>query len=101
MPDCKSWVTHIRQGIEDSRNVRLWQDSINMLNTVSESIFSRSAHFILELLQNAEDAGSVGSNYGEIEFCISPDRIKVTHNGVPFTDTNVDAICGVRSSKKT
>jgi len=97
--DCENWVQHIRQEIEKSRNVRLWQDSIHMLNTVSESIFSRSAHFILELLQNAEDARS-NSGSGEIEFSISPARIKVTHNGVPFTDTNVDAICGVRSNKK-
>lgn len=97
--DCENWVKHIRQEIEGSRNVRLWQDSIHMLNTVSESIFSRSAHFILELLQNAEDARS-NSGSGEIEFSISPARIKVTHNGVPFTDANVDAICGVRSSKK-
>jgi anti-sigma regulatory factor (Ser/Thr protein kinase) len=101
MPDCKSWVTQIRKDIEDSRKARLWQDSVNMLSTVSESIFSRSAHFILELLQNAEDAGSdLGTNRGEIEFRISPERIQVTHNGVPFNDTNVDAICGVRSSKK-
>jgi len=97
--DCENWVQHIRQEIEKSRNVRLWQDSIHMLNTVSESIFSRSAHFILELLQNVEDARS-NSGSGEIEFSISPARIKVTHNGVPFTDTNVDAICGVRSNKK-
>jgi len=101
MPDCKSWVTHIRQEIEASRQVRLWQDSINMLSTVSESVFSRSAHFILELLQNAEDAGSTTqTGSGEIQFSISPTRIKVMHNGVPFTDLNVDAICGVRSSKK-
>lgn len=101
MPDYKNCVAQIRQEIEASRKARLWQDSVNMLRTVSESIFSRSAHFILELLQNAEDAGSaLGTNCGEIEFCISPHRIKVTHNGIPFTDTNVNAICGVRSSKK-
>jgi hypothetical protein len=101
MPDCKSWVTQIRKDIDTSRRARLWQDSVNMLSTVSESIFSRSAHFILELLQNAEDAGSAfGTNRGEIEFRISPERIRVTHNGAPFNDTNVDALCGVRSSKK-
>lgn len=99
--DCKSYVLQISQEIEASRKTRLWQDSIHMLSTVSESIFSRSAHFILELLQNAEDAGAAnGSGKGEITFSISPDRIKVTHNGTPFVDTNVNAICGVRSSKK-
>jgi hypothetical protein len=72
-----------------------------MLNTVSESIFSRSAHFILEVLQNAEDAGPKTANPdGQIEFSISPTRIKITHNGTPFSERNVDAICGVRSTKK-
>jgi hypothetical protein len=96
----KSVIKRIRQEIEDSRRVRLWQDSINMLDTVSESVFSRSAHFILEILQNAEDAGSKLPGKGEISFYVSPSRIKVTHNGASFSDVNVDAICGVRSSKK-
>lgn len=72
-----------------------------MLSTISESIFSRSAHFILELLQNAEDAGArAGTAKGEIEFRISPERIIVVHNGSPFAEADIDAICGVRSTKK-
>jgi len=72
-----------------------------MLSTISESIFSRSAHFILEILQNAEDSGSrIGTGLGEIEFSISPERIRISHNGSPFTEDDVNAICGVRSNKK-
>lgn len=79
----------------------MWDDSIRMLSTISESIFSRTAHFILELLQNAEDAGiKSGSRAGEIEFLISRARLKVSHNGAPFTEDDVNAICGVRSKKK-
>lgn len=100
MDRAEDFVKHIQQEIEDSRKVRLWQDSINMLDTVSVSIFSRSAHFILEILQNAEDAGSRLPGKGEISFHVSPSRIKVTHNGAPFKDMNINAICGVRSSKK-
>ena len=67
----------------------------------NQDIFSRSAHFILELLQNAEDSGVLsGSPDGAIEFRISKERVEVTHNGSSFAETNVDAICGVRSSKK-
>jgi hypothetical protein len=101
MPTPKEYVEKIRSEIESARGSRLWKDSVNMLNTVAESVFSRSAHFILESLQNAEDAGlkDCPAN-GEIEFSISPDRIRVTHNGTPFTEGNVDAICGVRSTKK-
>lgn len=101
MQTAKAYVETIRQEIENSRSSRLWRDSINMLSTVSESIFSRSAHFILELLQNAEDADPKNAPAGgKIEFAISQSRIRVGHNGAPFTETNVDAICGVRSTKK-
>lgn len=101
MQSPKAYITNIRQEIEASRNTRLWQDSINMLSTISESIFSRSAHFILELLQNAEDAClRIRRSSGRITFRISPDRIRVAHNGAPFNQADVSAICGVRSSKK-
>src|SRR2546421_6956492 len=96
-----AYIDEIRRDIEESSRTRLGKDSVNMLNTVSESIFSRSAHFILELLQNAEDAGPKNvPPSGEIEFAISKTRIRITHNGMPFTTANVDAICGVRSTKK-
>ena len=100
MVNPQSLVEEIGREIDDSRKVRLWQDSIHMLSTVSESIFSRSAHFILEILQNAEDAGSKLPGHGEITFQVSPSKIKVMHNGAPFRDINVNAICGVRSCKK-
>src|SRR5262245_61548536 len=100
MATAKEYVDGLRAEIEAARSTRLWRDSINMLTTVSESVFSRSAHFILELLQNAEDAGPKDRPAaGEIEFRVSASRIRVTHNGVPFSESNVDAICGVRSSK--
>lgn len=101
MSNPKEYVEKILKEIESSRNTRLWEDSIHMLGIISESIFSRSAHFILELLQNAEDAGSkIGAGVGEIGFSVSPVRIKITHNGQPFNEEDVNAICGVRSSKK-
>jgi hypothetical protein len=100
MSTAKEYIQRVRSEILDSRNSRLWKDSVNLLNTVAESVFSRSAHFILELLQNAEDAGRNCPATGEIEFAISENRIRVTHNGMPFSEENVDAICGVRSTKK-
>ncbi len=101
MSSAKTYIETLRKEIEESARTRLGKDSVNMLNTVSESVFSRSAHFILELLQNAEDSGpKVSSASGSIEFRISSERIRITHNGLPFQEQNVDAICGVRSTKK-
>ena len=101
MPSARKYVEKVGSEIDQARGSRLWRDSVNMLNTVAESVFSRSAHFILELLQNAEDAGPKNCRPdGRIEFVISESRIQVSHNGTPFTEDNVDAICGVRSTKK-
>jgi hypothetical protein len=103
MLTARQYVEKVRSEIEAARSSRLWTDSVNMLQTVAESVFSRSAHFILELLQNAEDSGlrnCSSSGGGEIEFTISRERIRVSHNGTPFVEDDVDAICGVRSTKK-
>jgi hypothetical protein len=96
----RKFVEELFHDIESSRNTRLGDDATSMLRIISESVFARSAHFILELLQNAEDSGKDLRHAGEIEFSISPRRIRVSNNGSAFTHSNVDAICGVRPSKK-
>ena len=100
LADPEAWIEHIREEIWAAQTTRLWKDSINMLNTVSESVFSRAAHFILELLQNGEDACARADREGRITFRISPERVRVAHNGGAFTKDDVSAICGVRSTKR-
>lgn len=100
MQSPKEYIESIYADIQESQSSRIWKDSVNMLNTVSESVFSRSAHFILELLQNAEDASGGKNTRGTVEFAISNNQIRVTHNGRLFSEANCDAICGVRSTKK-
>lgn len=41
--------------ILDSKETRIWADFLRALSLVSEKIFARSSHFLLELIQNAED----------------------------------------------
>ena len=55
----------------------------------------------LELLQNAEDArrhNGVGAS--RIRFDLRRDRLRVFHDGRPFTPTDVHAICSVGDSSK-
>lgn len=54
----------------------------------------------MELIQNAEDAGLGLEQRGIFEIRINKERVKVTHNGRPFIENDVKAICGIRSSKK-
>ena len=58
-------------------------------------LYSDRAHFIFELIQNAEDAGAT-----ELTFELFGDRLEVRHDGRPFTTADVRGICGVGQGTK-
>lgn len=58
-------------------------------------LYSDRTHFILEVLQNAEDA-----NANAIDFDLYHDRLEVRHNGRDFSYGDVAGICGVDLSTK-
>jgi hypothetical protein len=65
--------------------------------------YDSSAHFIFELLQNAEDAlkrrnGWNGSR--EVRFELTPTSLRITHCGNPFTLEDVRGVCGVGETTK-
>jgi hypothetical protein len=51
------------------------------------AMYADTAHFVYELLQNADDAGAT-----EIRFLLSGDSLVVEHNGKPFDEEDVRAI---------
>jgi len=104
----KEVVSRIREGLDASRDTRIWPEYVRALNLISQVIFTRSAGFVLELVQNAEDAGrgvteGAGRSVagpGRFEVSVNASRVKITHNGRPFDAADVQALCGIRSSKK-
>jgi hypothetical protein len=96
----KKVVEDIRKEIEASKESHIWCDYVNALKLISQVVFTRSSGFILELIQNAEDAGLGLENPGVFEIRLNQDRVKIMHNGRPFSDNDVKALCGIRSSKK-
>ena len=65
--------------------------------------YDSSAHFIFELLQNAEDAlkrrnGWSGSR--EVRFELTPTCLRIVHYGNPFTLEDVKGVCGVGETTK-
>lgn len=60
------------------------------LTTVLVGLYSDASHFVYEILQNAEDAKAT-----EITFDLQPDKLIINHNGIPFTDADIDAITGI------
>ena len=59
-------------------------------------LYSERTHFLYELIQNAEDAGATG-----LSFELSGGQLEVRHDGRPFTEADVRAICGVARSDKS
>src|SRR5258706_3887468 len=99
-PDKRAAVEAIRTEFELSRGSRIWTDYVNAIRLVSQVVFTRSSGFVLEFIQNAEDAGQGLSGKGEVSITVNQSRLKFAHNGRPFDESNLGAICGIRSSKK-
>ena len=63
---------------------------------IFEDFYPDRAHFVYELLQNAEDAGAT-----KVTFALSRDRLVCEHDGCrTFTEADVTAITGIYSSTK-
>lgn len=66
------------------------------LKTLVSQIYPDEAHFIYELLQNAEDADAT-----EVEFVIKKTKLVFSHNGTRFFDTDdINAITNIAHSTK-
>ena len=75
-------------------------DYISALKLISQVVFTRSSGFLLEFIQNAEDSGIGLSAPGVFKISLNRNRVRIDHNGRPFNEDNVRAICGISPSKK-
>lgn len=66
------------------------------LRSLLSELYPDNAHFIYELLQNAEDARAT-----VVEFELADDSLTVSHNGVrPFSLADIESITGIGKSTK-
>jgi hypothetical protein len=63
---------------------------------IFEEFYPDRAHFVYELLQNAEDAGAT-----HVTFILKQDCLVCEHDGREFTAADVAAITGIHNSTKT
>ena len=88
--------------IEEIRVKRLkWVESsrengfeTGILNLLTE-LYPDNAHFIYELLQNAEDAQAT-----EVKFALNPDSLEFSHNGKQFTSDDIKSITSIGKTTK-
>lgn len=78
-------------------DVKFWRKHPELRMQLVEEAYQHKAHFIYELLQNAEDARATFA-----VFDLHADRLEFRHNGEKlFTETDVDAITDVSKSGKS
>ncbi len=73
----------------------------NALERLSKDLYSKETHFVLELLQNAEDNRYATDVTPLIRFVLAPNKIIVQNNEIGFTEANVRALCRVGHSTKS
>ncbi len=78
----------------EAENRRRYGEETEHLAFLGE-LYAERSHFILELLQNAEDAGATS-----VEFRVCNDKLEVRHDGRVFTPDDVQGICSVGQSTK-
>jgi len=72
----------------------------NLLATIAEDLNSKESHFILELVQNADDNRYGQSVEPSLSFKLERGRLVVANNEVGFTPENVKALCSAGESSK-
>jgi hypothetical protein len=73
----------------------------NALKLLSEDLYSKKSHFVLELIQNADDNSYGAGVTPHLALSVTPSRLVVVNNEVGFSEANVKAICSVGASSKS
>src|SRR5687767_233648 len=73
----------------------LYDEDYSGIRDIVEELYPDRAHFIYELLQNAEDTGAT-----EATFHLSASSLSFTHNGRPFEEDDVWAITNIGKGTK-
>lgn len=72
----------------------------NSLKLLSEDLYSKKSHFVLELVQNADDNQYASGVTPHLTLRVEPSRLVVVNNEIGFTEANVEAICSSGASSK-
>src|SRR5690242_15295888 len=62
---------------------------------LSEDLYTKQIHFLLELIQNADDNKYNGIEPASLKFYVDAEKILVQNNEKGFSEPNVKALCAV------
>lgn len=83
------------------RGAKNLQENLNnALKLLSDDLYSKKSHFVLELVQNADDNDYHTGIVPQLTFKLDPKRLVLVNNEVGFCERNVQALCSVGKSSK-
>ena len=100
--ECEEHIHRIRfeKGLDGHSN-SVVEDLEASLDILSDQLYTESTHFMLELIQNADDNTYAEGVVPEIAFCYRSDGLFfIGCNEVGFSRKNVEAICRISQSTK-
>ena len=112
--ECRAIIEQIRRedfgiglelGKEEAKLVQRHREREGRgLHRLSSDLYTRDTHFVLELVQNADDNSYPevcrGPGFPSLVFVLERDRIVILNNEVGFVEKNIRALCDVGRSTK-
>ncbi|KAL2674360.1 hypothetical protein Neosp_012811 [[Neocosmospora] mangrovei] len=92
-------IDAISQDRSPGPNKRNVEDLENALHLLSVELYSSDTHFLLELLQNADD-NEYKASKPSFSLTLTDDALLTHSNETGFTRSNVEAICRIGKSSK-
>jgi len=89
------WDSSLIEKIYSEKEQEKSEDRDNLLKLTSKKLYGEKIHYVLELIQNAEDEEST-----KISFVFKKSGVIVINNGRPFTEDDVRGICSVNPGSK-
>jgi hypothetical protein len=80
---------------------RLIDGYSNALQLLSTGLYNDQGHFVLEVIQNADDNNYDPKVIPSLEFQITPNNLRLVNNELGFREENVSALCNTGNSSKS
>jgi hypothetical protein len=104
MPYLRSKVLEIQErwlNFVKNPAYRLQAESLRTVsNLLTELMYIEPGQFILEFLQNAEDALMEAGKKGYFKVELYRDKVVISNNGKPFIEEDLESLCAIASRKK-
>jgi hypothetical protein len=79
---------------------RMQAESLGNTTNLLELIYVEPGQFVLEFLQNAEDALLEAGRTGYFEVELYGDKVIISNNGKPLDEKDLESLCAIASWKK-